>query len=131
MDSKSDVFRTISAVMIGAAAGTMMAVLLLVLLQKTGFTVNRPGFYLIALAAGALPLCLDVLRRREIQPAVSELVMILLSGLICFGYALMTAANELAAQRMRTAVLLVHLPAVLVYAAQWMAALIKRGKQDS
>jgi hypothetical protein len=57
--------------------------------------------------------------------------MILLSGLICFGYALTTAANELAAQRMRTAVLLVHLPAVLVYAAQWIIALIKRGKQDS
>ncbi len=130
MDSKSDVFRTISALMIGAASGVLMAVLLLGLLQKTDFAVNRFSFCVIAAAAGALPLCLDVLRRRGIEPAVSELVMILLSALICFGYAVTAAGNELAAQRMRSAVLLAHLPAILVYAAQWAIAWLKRGKQD-
>ena len=131
MDSKTEVFRTISALMIGAAAGTMMAVLLLVLLQKTDFAVNRASFYLIALAAAALPLCLDVLRQRGVNPAVSELVMILLSGLICVGYALTTAGNALAEERMRRAVLLAHLPAVAVYAVQWAAGFLRRRKQDS
>ena len=131
MDSKTDVFRTISALMIGAAAGTMMALLLLVLLQKTDFAVNRAAFYLVALAAGALPLCLDVLRNRGIEPAVSELIMILLSGLICFGYAKTAAGNALAEERMCRAVLLAHLPAVIVYAVQWTAGFLRRGKQDS
>jgi len=131
MDSKTEVFRTISALMIGAAAGTMMAVLLLVLLQKTDFAVNRASFYLIALAAAALPLCLDVLRQRGVNPAVSELVMILLSGLICVGYALTTAGNALAEERMHRAVFLAHLPAVAVYAVQWAAGFLRRRKQDS
>ena len=131
MDSKSDVFRRISALMIGAAAGVAMAAVILVLFQKTGFRTDSASFYLIALTAAALPLCLDVLKTRGIERELAELVMILISVLICFGYARTAAANELTAERMTRTVLLAHVPAVLVYAAQWAAFLIRRGKQNS
>ena len=85
----------------------------------------------IALTAAALPLCLDVLKTRGIGRELAELVMILISVLICFGYAETAAANELTAERMTRTVLLAHVPAVLVYAAQWAAFWIRQGKQDS
>lgn len=130
MDSNSDVFRLISAVIIGAAAGAVMAALLLAVLQKTEFAADTGSFYLTALVAAVLPLCLDILRKRDIAPEISEAVMIVLSALICFGYVQITAVNDTALIRMNRALLLVHLPAVLVYAAQWAVSLIRQNRKN-
>ena len=130
MDSNSDVFRLISAVIIGAAAGAVMAALLLAVLQKTEFAADTGSFYLTALVAAVLPLCLDILRKRAIAPEISEAVMIVLSALICFGYVQITAVNDTALIRMNRALLLVHLPAVLVYAAQWAVSLIRQNRKN-
>ena len=130
MESNSDVFRLISAVIIGAAAGAVMAALLLAVLQKTEFAADTGSFYLTALVAAVLPLCLDILRKRDIAPEISEAVMIVLSALICFGYVQITAVNDTALIRMNRALLLVHLPAVLVYAAQWAVSLIRQNRKN-
>jgi hypothetical protein len=130
MDSNSDVFRLISAVIIGAAAGAVMAALLLAVLQKTEFAADTGSFYLTALVAAVLPLCLDILRKRDVAPEISEAVMIVLSALICFGYVQITAVNDTALIRMNRALLLVHLPAVLVYAAQWAVSLIRQNRKN-
>ena len=61
----------------------------------------------------------------------ADVETLLISVLICFGYAKTAAANELTAERMTRTVLLAHVPAVLVYAAQWAVFLIRRGKQNS
>lgn len=131
MNSDSDVFRGISAVMIGAAAGALMASLLLFLLQKMGFAANTVSFYLAALIAAVLPLCLDILRKRDIAPEISEAVMILLSALICFGYVQVTAVNDAALTRMNHAVMLVHLPAVILYAGQWAVSLFRENRNKN
>ena len=130
MDSNLDVFRLISAVIIGAAAGAVMAALLLAVLQKTEFAADTGSFYLTALVAAVLPLCLDILRKRDVAPEISEAVMIVLSALICFGYVQITAVNDTALIRMNRALLLVHLPAVLVYAAQWAVSLIRQNRKN-
>lgn len=130
MESNSDVFRLISAVIIGAAAGAVMAALLLAVLQKTEFAADTGSFYLTALVAAVLPLCLDILRKRDVAPEISEAVMIVLSALICFGYVQITAVNDTALIRMNRALLLVHLPAVLVYAAQWAVSLIRQNRKN-
>ena len=131
MNSNSDVFRGISAVIIGAAAGALMALGVLVFLQRTEFAADRVSFYLIALLAAVLPLCLDSLRKRGIAPEISEAVMILFSALICFGYVQVTAVNDTALSRMNHAVLFVHLPAVIVYAAQWAVSLYRQNRNKN
>lgn len=131
MNSNSDVFRGISAVIIGAAAGALMALGVLVFLQRTEFAADRVSFYLIALLAAVLPLCLDSLRKRGIAPEISEAVMILFSALICFGYVQVTAVNDTALSRMNHAVLFVHLPAVIVYAVQWAVSLYRQNRNKN
>ncbi len=131
MNSNSDVFRGISAVIIGAAAGALMALGVLVFLQRTEFAADRVSFYLIALLAAVLPLCLDSLRKRGIAPEISEAVMILFSALICFGYVQVTAVNDIALSRMNHAVLFVHLPAVIVYAVQWAVSLYRQNRNKN
>lgn len=131
MDSNSDVFRGISAVIIGTAAGALMASVLLFILQKTGFASDTGSFYLIVLIAAVLPLCLDILRKRGIAPELSEAVMIIVSAVICLGYTRITAINEAALNRMNHAAVLVHLAALLVYTAQWAVSLYRQNRNKN
>ena len=130
MDSESIVFRRISALIIGAAAGVGMAMLLLLLFQATAFHMDNGSFFLIAAAAAALPLCLDRLRRRQIEPELAEPVMILLSALICAGYAHVSAGNEITRSQMLKTVLTVHGISLAVYCGQWIIHFISLRKQD-
>ncbi len=126
MNADSMMFRRISAVLIGCGAGVLMALILLLLFQNSAFRVNSGSFLFIAAAAAVMPLCLDVLRVRGIEPEIAEAVMIVLSAVICIGYVSASAGNELAHQYMMQAVVLVHCLALLVYILQWALHFLRK-----
>ena len=131
MKEKSDTFSILSAVLAGAGCGVLMAAVLLRLTQITGYEVNSLSFWFIAAAACAMPLCLDTLRYRGISPAVAEIVMIVVSAAVCFGYESIAAVNPAAKSAMTAAYAVMHGLSLLVYAAQFfISRLCNRERRD-
>ena len=122
MKQRSELLSQLSAIITGAAGGVVMAGVLLGLLRVTGYEWKSLSFLLITLARMAMPLCLDPLRRRGIDPAWAEIVMIVLSAAICFGYVRVSAVNRTASERMNLAVALIHAASLLGYTAQFFVS---------
>ena len=113
MDRTSPGFRMISAIVIGAAGGVLMAAVLLFLFQRTGYDAGSVSFYLIAAAVFALPWCMSWIGKRGIYEYPAQFVMCGVSLVITLLYMHETAGNATAETDMSRAFVLVHGIAVL------------------
>ena len=108
MDRTSAGFRMISAIVIGAAGGVLMAAVLLFLFQFTGYDTGSVSFFLIAALAFALPWCMSCIGKRGIYEYPAQFVMCIVSLVISLLYMHATAGNVTAKTDMGRAFVLVH-----------------------
>ena len=93
-DEKSrEGLRTISNIFVGAASGLLADMLVLFLLSFWSFHLGIKTVLIGLIFAVFLPCCLDVFGQRGLNLYIVELVMILVSVLVCLLYAHQVSGN--------------------------------------
>ncbi len=93
-DEKSrEGLRTLSNIFAGAASGLLVAMLVLFLLSFWSFHLEIKTVLIGLIFAVFLPCCLDIFGQRGLNLYVIELIMILVSALVCLLYAHQVSGN--------------------------------------
>lgn len=101
-------------VLAGSAFGLVMAILLLALIRAGSYILFDWSFFMTAIVAAALPLCIGFMERFDLEPANLSLIMVIVSFVICVIYALVIGGSSNSMVILCVYMTLVHLPSFII-----------------
>lgn len=101
-------------VLTGAAFGLVMAILILAMIRAGSYILFDWSFFMTAIVATALPLCIGFMERFDMKPVNLSLVMVIVSFIICLIYSLVIGGSSHSMISLCLYMTLLHLPSLVI-----------------
>ena len=131
MKETNDTLKTISAILMGAAGGVLMATVNTAVLSQEGASVDILPFILLIIISAGIPWCFDSIGRRGMNPILAEGIMIVLSFGICVLFSYIVSKTDHTRGLLIIRILVIHGIALAVTAVRWGIRYHKSGKEES